>query len=86
MKLKFSIGNCPLEGKKAFKDAYAHAHNDTSDKNFGLICFQDLRSILHNGKLTSTLLHELAHLQTPNEFNHKDNWKERFQNLIGWRE
>lgn len=85
MKLRFAINNCPVEGKKAFKDAVAHAHNDSSDKNFGLICIQDLRSVMYKGRITTTILHELAHLQIPNEI-HSKKWKIQYDNLIGWRE
>lgn len=85
MKLRFSLGNCPEEGKKAFKNAVAHAHNDIEDENFGLICIRDLRSIIHNNRLSSTILHELAHLQVPDE-NHGKKWKNQYENLMGWRE
>lgn len=54
-------------------DAISHAHSFSSDPDFGAICIAP-------GETLNGILHELAHIQTPDD-GHGPIWRERMKAL-----
>lgn len=69
------VGGCVERGEGSSFRAMAHAHNDSRhDENFGWICVRSTYRVLtDSGKPTTLMLHEIAHVLTPNE-GHTAKW------------
>jgi len=62
------------------KTAYAHAHCHPNASHKGWICFFGNTPLFVNGKPSTTLLHEYAHIMT--ESGHTPAWRRYFQRLL----
>jgi hypothetical protein len=93
-RLRFHIGerccvhgdliNKPKQGRRRgwSGGTAAHAHNGPSVDIFGIICFRPGTFLTEDGKLTSTVLHELAHIQIYGD-GHSQNFYNRLRKLQG---
>lgn len=93
-RINIFIGGCFEKGVGHTFYAQAHAHNYTKDKLFGCICFLSIKRIGRynivqndNGycdiiitKPSQTLLHEIAHILTPNH-GHDKKWLDKYIEL-----
>lgn len=81
------VGGCRLRGEHydrfSKRSIEAHAHNHRADRAFGWICVADERHVwTPSGDLSRVLLHEYAHLLTPNR-RHGRQWQEAVT-ALGW--
>lgn len=88
---KIFIGGCKERGVGSSFRHQAHAHNYTNDLLFGWICFRSIKrigkyNIIQNDdgtcdiiitKLSQTILHEIAHILTPNH-GHDKKWLDKY--------
>jgi len=90
------FGGCVARGAGSSFRAQAHAHNSTSDKYFGWICVRGFNQktlrrklgvIVQNDdgqmevvKPSHTLMHEYAHILTPDHW-HDDVWRKKMREL-----
>ena len=76
-----SVGYCISDGRKFRR--MAHAHNRKNDKYFGWICILSSKRLrMNNGKPSMLMLHELAHILTPNHW-HDDTWRKSVRAIGG---
>lgn len=71
------IGGCVDERNSwsVWDGVRAHAHNRTLSEWYGWACFLNPSDVLKSdGRMTSTLAHEIAHLLCPNQ-GHSRTWK-----------
>lgn len=70
------VGGCVERGVGSSFRASAHAHNHTNDKDYGWICIRSQKRVLTpSGQPSTLLLHEYAHILTPNQ-GHTAKWRE----------
>ena len=86
------VGGCVERGEGSSFRAKAHAHNLKGDPWFGYICVRSLKRIgawlpmsdnFFDGEITKpsrTLIHELAHILTPNH-GHDEAWRHKMKEL-----
>lgn len=69
------IGGCVQRGPGSSFRRRAHAHNRRGDAFFGWVCIRSARRLLApSGKPSTLLLHEYAHILTPNH-GHDEAWR-----------
>lgn len=75
-----SVGQC-VDGSALPADVYAHAHQYHKDLNRGWVCIRSPRDVLRRGsrELSTTLMHELAHLVAA--AGHDDDWRRTMREL-----
>jgi hypothetical protein len=81
------VGGCRLRGESydrfSKRSINAHAHNHARDPAYGWICVAEERfAVTASGNLSRVLLHEYAHLLTPNR-RHGRQWQNAVTTL-GW--
>lgn len=79
------VGGCVARGPGSSFRAKAHAHNFKDDQWFGWICVRSLKRVGETAgqvitKPSRLLIHERAHLLTPNHC-HDDTWRKKMKEL-----
>jgi hypothetical protein len=79
------VGGCAKRGDGSSFRAQAHAHNDNKTRAqqqfFGWICVRSQKRLrTASGKPSRTMMHELAHILTPNH-GHDDAWRKKMVEL-----
>lgn len=70
------IGGCVERGDGSRFRALAHAHVTKDDVNYHWICvLSKKRPLIEKGKLSQTMLHEIAHILT--DSGHTDKWRKQ---------
>ena len=77
------VGGCIERGDGSSFRSRAHAHCFGSDLYKGWICVRSHKRLrMANGKPSMLMLHEMAHILTPNHW-HDDCWREKVRELGG---
>ncbi len=92
---KVFIGGCIERGVGSSFRAKAHAHNDKTDPDFGVLCFRSIKRLGEYHTITNSdgtiiivvdkpsrlLLHEYAHILAPNQYHNKT-FDRRYRELL----
>ena len=77
------VGGCVERGDGSSFRRRAHAHCFDSDPHKGWICVRSPKRLrMANGKPSMLMLHEMAHILTPNHW-HDDYWRDKVRELGG---